>query len=106
MEEIVLAEKSIELIRKDFDLPDGALIAEDPWGQLFDQLKPIIKRMLDGDFNQLLIILYRIDVPENQVKEILEMANPSDLSDEITNAIIARQKQKVILRSKYSSENQ
>ncbi|MEP4533278.1 MAG: hypothetical protein ABJ004_09330 [Cyclobacteriaceae bacterium] len=106
MEEIVLAEKSIELIRKDFDLPDGELITEDPWGQLFDQLKPIIKGMLDSDFSQLLNTLYRIDVPENQVKGILETADPAKLSEEITNAIIARQKQKVILRAKYSSENQ
>ena len=105
MEEIVLAEKSVELIRKDFDLPESQLTAENPWGQLFDQLKPIVKGMLDVDFSQLLNTLYRIDVPENQVKEILEMADPSELSDEITRAIIARQKQKVILRSKYSSEN-
>jgi hypothetical protein len=98
------AEKSYQLIRKDFEIGDDFDASIDnPFDQLLSRLTQIIKHLLDQDFSQLLIILYRIDVPESKVKRMLEISPPEELASDIAQAIIERQLQKVELRMKYHS---
>lgn len=96
-----LAEESYLLIRKDFEIEADVLASDDPFDLLFDMLDKSVKQMLDQDFNNLLNVLYRIDVAETKVKEILNQTEPDLISKELTQLIIDRQKQKAIYRAIY-----
>ncbi|MFY0599105.1 MAG: hypothetical protein JXR03_05505 [Cyclobacteriaceae bacterium] len=98
MNESELALKSCELVGKDFEIE----ISEDTsFEKLFSELNRVVKYKLDHDFSGLINVLYRIDIQENKLKEILERSNPTQISSLLTQAIIERQKQKVISRAKY-----
>lgn len=103
MEEVLLIERSYELIRKDFGLegtdPDESIHFDFEW--LLRQLTLHVNYLLDHDFNKLMNALYRIDIGESQVNEILTQSKSGEIGKEIARAIIEREKQKVITRQKY-----
>ena len=57
----------IKIIAKDFDLPEN--ISED---QLRDVLIKAFTYLVEDDFSKLLQILYRADVDQYKLKELLE----------------------------------
>ncbi|RZK40139.1 MAG: hypothetical protein EOO90_16205 [Pedobacter sp.] len=87
----------ITIISKDFDLPENLTDS-----QLRDVLVKAFAYLVEDDFSKLLQILYRADVDQYKLKELLE--NNSDLpaADVIADAYIARQKAKVETWKKYS----
>ena len=92
-----------QLIIKDFslevnDLPDDISKID----ELKFALKKIVSYLLDSDMSRLLLALYRIDVSEIKVKQVLAEAEPSEIAESITNLIIDRELQKVETRLKYS----
>jgi len=104
MDEFRLVALSYQLIQKDFQLDtekDEEVITS------FEALKlhlvRIVKYLLDHDMNRLLTILYRIDVGEERVKQLLATSAPDLLAENLADAIIAREKVKVAFRLKYSS---
>ena len=103
MDEITLAQESLQLVRKDLGLTEELPLdqVDDPFERLLDFLEKRIKYMLDVDFAGLLNALYRIDLPEERVKALLELTPPQQLAHEIAKAIIERQKEKVITRRLY-----
>jgi len=105
MNESTLATKSYQLICKDFGLKEE-LIFEGGDNE-FDRLKKYLVRQvdyfLDHDLNKLLNALYRIDIPEKKVSEILHHSKQGEIALNMTHAIIEREKQKVITRLKYQS---
>lgn len=104
MNEQELAYKSFELIKRDFGLEEQFEAEEDkPFDRLHDVLTRIVKYLLDKDFSTLMTALYRIDVSEEKVKEILELSHPSQLASNLASAIILREKQKIETRIKYST---
>ena len=94
-----------QLIVKDFsledtDLPEGISQID----ELKAALKKIVSYLLDKDMSRLLMALYRIDVSETKVKQVLAVAEPEKIADSITDLIIARELQKVETRIKYSGQ--
>ena len=103
MDQGLLVKRSFELVKKDFGLEEEVNLEPDDhtfeWLEL--QLTRHINYLLDQDFNQLMNALYRIDIAESQIKEILSLASPGDIALNIARVIIEREKQKVITRQRY-----
>ena len=87
----------IKIIAKDFDLPEK--ISEE---QLRDVLIKTFTYLVEDDFPKLLQILYRADVDQYKLKELLENNSELSAAEVIADAYMARQKAKVETWKKYS----
>jgi paraquat-inducible protein B len=67
------------------------------------ELSNYINHLLNTDFEKVVSLLYRIDVDENKIKNLLE--NTTNSSFTIAQAIIERQLQKIKSRQKYRRDN-
>ena len=87
-------------ISKDFAGAGVALPTDlescDSFQALHVQLLPEIARLMQLDFEQLLSVLYRIDVPEQAVADA--SASGIALPESITTLIIHRELKKVLIR--------
>lgn len=103
MDEVTLADKSFQLIKKDFGLEEDLIFEgqENAFDRLEFFLTSQINHLLDSDFNRLLNALYRIDISERKVQEVLNQSPQGTIANKLANAIIEREKQKVITRLKY-----
>jgi len=91
---------SFAILTKNFELSfDAEVISEE---YLLQKLTQHINYLLDRDFQQLLNVLYRIDVNEHQFKNIITYSQPEDLAEDIAKLVFARVKQKAEIRLKYS----
>lgn len=72
---------------------------------LFEAVRQRVKYLLDHDMERLLHMLYRIDVRETLVKEILAVSDPEAVDSELAKAILDRLMQKIRLRAKYGTGN-
>lgn len=97
MKDIILA--SAAYFKKEFELPEIRENLNEE--QLIKLLSPIIKRMLDRDFERLLGLCYRIDLGEQKLKKILYESDPDSMAEELASALVARQIQKLEIRQKY-----
>ena len=101
-------QSGIALIKKDFQLTDDVLSLPDKESLQYEnvlmQMTKIVDHLLSTDFNGLINILYRIDVPEEKLKKALAK-NALQPSKTIAELIIQRELQKVALRKKYSAES-
>ena len=86
-----------KIISKDFDIPED--IKEE---HLRDVLVKTFEYLVDDDFPKLLQILYRADVDQYKLKELLENTEGKSTAEIIADAYIARQKAKVETWKKYS----
>lgn len=87
----------INIISKDFDIPDQ--LAEN---QLRVLLIDAFAYLIDNDFPQLIQILYKADVDQYKLKELLETVEGSSSAEVIADAYIARQMAKIETWKKYS----
>lgn len=62
-----------------------------------------IRDFLNGDMQGLLQILYRIDVEEEKVKEILALSDPDKIDSDLAAAVVDRILQKIAFRQKYGN---
>lgn len=103
MDEVTLVRQSYQLVRKDFGLEvemefeDG----DNGFDRLEDFLTNQVNYLLDHDLNRLLNAMYRIDIPEQKTKELLQSSTQGEIARNIARAIIEREKQKVFTRQKY-----
>jgi hypothetical protein len=95
-----LIKEAAHSLQKDFALPAiaEAFSEED----LVSLLTPLIKTMLDRDFEKLLQICYRVDLGEDKLKTILHKSDPETLAADLARALVARQIKKIEIRRKYS----
>lgn len=91
------------LIRKDFDLSDEELPITFELSELKSKLTHVVQHLIDRDMSRLLQSLYRIDVAEARVKQILSETEPDLIASQIAGTIIDRQLQKIETRKKYST---
>lgn len=96
--------QTVSLIKKDLSLdhdslPESIASIDD----LKELLIPVINYLLDRDMTRLLNALYRIDISENKVKQVLMVENPANIASKLAELIVQRELQKVITRRKYSS---
>ncbi|WP_436515488.1 hypothetical protein [Ekhidna sp. To15] len=103
MDEVTLAKQSYQLVRKDFGLEVEMEFekGENDFDRLEEWLTKQVNYLLDHDLNRLLNALYRIDIPEDRTKELLQGSKQGEIARNLALAIIEREKQKVITRQKY-----
>ena len=87
----------IKIINKDFDLPDE--LSE---SQLRETLVNAFAYLVDNDFPKLVQILYKADVDQYKLKELLENVAGKSSAEVIADAYIARQMAKIETWKKYS----
>jgi hypothetical protein len=92
------SQQLLQLISKHFDLPEN--ISEQ---HLRDVLVKTFEYLIEDDFQKLLQVLYRADVDQYKLKELLENTEGKSSAEIIADAYIDRQKAKVEMRKRYSS---
>ncbi len=98
---------TVEQIKKDFNL-FGLEVSfsgnqETAYEELTAQIKPYIESLLTNQYQRLLSLLYRIDLPEKTVAKII--LNPGDdMSLDLTDLILKRELQKVVIREHYKQQ--
>jgi hypothetical protein len=94
--------QTAEVLKKDFNLPEiKENFSEE---QLIEILTPVIKQMLDRDFERLIHICYRIDLGEYVLKRILHESAPDLMANDLAKALVKRQVQKIEIRIRYQNE--
>ncbi|MAE83869.1 MAG: hypothetical protein CMB80_14105 [Flammeovirgaceae bacterium] len=103
MEDDKIASVSLELIQKDFGLTNDFEFAGNQYEEeLIEYLIRVVQYLLDHDFEKLLNVMYRIDLPENRVKNVLTTSDPENLSRSLSELILDRERQKAKTRIQYS----
>ena len=102
-----LIEKVVNQIQKDFEWFSLDIIFSNnpnisPYQELFQQILPLVDEMLNEDYPKLLSILYRIDIDEEFINRKLKEISNADTDEVITDLIIKRELQKVIIKEIYS----
>lgn len=87
----------IKIINKDFDLPDE--LSE---SQLRETFVNAFAYLVDNDFPKLVQILYKADVDQYKLKELLENVEGKSSAEVIADAYIDRQMAKIETWKKYS----
>jgi len=87
----------LKIISKDFDIEEN--LSED---QLREVLIEAFAYLVDNDFPKLIQILYKADVDQYKLKELLETADGSSSAEVIADVYIARQMAKLETWKKYS----
>lgn len=103
-----LLEKVVEQIKKDFNWFNFEITftgeQESPYQELYIQILPLIDELLNDDYSKLMAMLYRIDLDEGFLNKKLKENHQADTDEVITDLILKRELQKVIIREAYSSK--
>lgn len=93
--------ESCKLINQHFDLQNQVLLPKDidSLEELKTALRKVISYLLDKEFERLLQIMYRIDVPEEKFNHAFQ--EKGNIAEKITDLVIERELQKVQTRIKY-----
>lgn len=94
-----LVRQSANLICKDFSL--DTFLDKSDYESLLIELTKAVTHFLDKDLNSLLNILYRIDINETEVRNILTTAPPEEMAKRLAEKILQREIQKVRTRQQY-----
>lgn len=86
-----------KMVGKDFELPEN--MSEE---HLRDVLIKAFEYLVEDDFPKLVQILYRADVDQDKLKQLLESAENTSAGQVIADAYLARQKAKLEIWNKYS----
>ncbi|MDF1671959.1 MAG: hypothetical protein P1U41_00505 [Vicingaceae bacterium] len=105
-----LLEKVVEQIQKDFNWFSLEIkFSNKPelsaYQELYQEILPLIDEMLNDDYIKLMGMLYRIDIDEEFLNRKLKETPNADTDEVITDLIIKRELQKVIIKQLYSSNN-
>lgn len=87
----------LKLVSKHFEVPEN--ISE---SHLHEVLIKTFEYLVDDDFPKLLQVLYRADVDQYKLKDLLENTEGKSTAEIIADAYIERQKAKVETWKKYS----
>lgn len=75
--------------------------AYNAYEELFDQIQPHIENLISSNRQKFMGILYRIDVSEEQLKKAVSENQSEPFSAIITDLVIKRELQKVVIRLQY-----
>jgi len=85
---------------------DNSVAVQDNDAATFRQrLAEYVNRLITGDFNKLIYILYRLDISEKKLKQLLVGQQQTDAGLLIANMIIERQLQKIQSRKQYRMQD-
>ncbi len=101
-----LLEKVVNQIKKDFDWFSFEIQftgkEESAYVELFQQILPLVDELINDDYPKLMALLYRIDIDDEMLDRKLKEYGQVDTHEVITDLIIKRELQKVIIREIYS----
>lgn len=101
-----LLEKVVTQLKKEFNWVSLEInfVGKDitPYQELYQQVLPLIDDLLNNDYIKLLSLLYRIDIDEDFLNKKLKENPHADTDEIITDLILKRVLQKVIIREMYS----
>jgi hypothetical protein len=69
------------------------------------KLMDLLNELINNDFEALIQLLYRIDVNEKKIRDLLNENDSKDAAPVIAELIIERQLQKIESRKNYRSKN-
>lgn len=99
-EKDILLETLVKEIDPQLSLPARKIIS---YQQILEWLAGYIRPLLDKNFDQLINILYRIDVPERKVTDMLNTHPDKDAAYMIASLILERTLQKIQTRQQFSN---
>ncbi len=103
-----LIQETADQIIKDFEMFELHVKfsgnAYNAYQELYDQVEPHINELIHGNQQKFLSILYRIDVSEQQIKIAVNDNNTEPFSSIVTDLIIKRELQKVVIRNYYKTK--
>ncbi len=74
-------------------------------GELLKLIEELVTELVNHDFERLLLMLYRLDVNEQKVKQAIDTAGPNNASRNIAELVLAREKEKAVSREQYKTDN-
>ena len=95
-----LNQDNIPLLNKELSLEFSEKLAMD---ELEQQLTDHINHLINTDFEKLIYYLYRIDVNESKMKQLLQQQGGENAAQLIARLIIDRQLQKIKSRAEHRS---
>ncbi|MCU0395722.1 MAG: hypothetical protein MUF29_07415 [Chitinophagaceae bacterium] len=72
----------------------------------YRQLKEAVNQLIQEDFDGLLQLLYRVDVSESRLRQMLQQLPGSDAAEIITNLLLERQLQKIKSRRDHAQRDE
>ncbi|MBP9212997.1 MAG: hypothetical protein KBF36_00450 [Chitinophagaceae bacterium] len=72
----------------------------------FEELAKTIENLINTDFEKLVFLLYRIDVSEQKINDLLQNTQAGNAGELIVQAIIERLAEKKASREKYKQEGE
>ena len=103
--EVDWVEETSKQLIKDFTMLGISIelkpFINDPYKGLFGMAKQIITQLFEKDHARFLDLLYRIDLPETELNNLIHTTSPPELYDKITELILRREFLKVVTRYKY-----
>ncbi len=103
-----LIKDTAEQIIKDFEMFGMEIKfsgnAYNAYEELFDQIAPHINKLISTNQQKFMGILYRIDLSDVQIKTAVNENSSESFSTIITDLIIKRELQKVVIRNHYKSK--
>ena len=93
----------IQLVNEEMaiDLPEKI-----SFNEIREQLSKYINDLIVNDFQKLVALLYRIDVSESRLKQLLLEENHEDAGKVIADLIIQRQLEKIKTRQQFKQPNE
>ena len=73
--------------------------------EMREKLRVAISLLIAGDFQQLVYVLYRVDVNERKLKYLLQENVGEDAAVIITDLVIERQMEKIKSRKEYTRQD-
>jgi len=103
-----LIKETAEQIIKDFEMFGMEIKfsgnAYNAYEELFDQIEPHINKLISTNQQKFMGILYRIDLSDVQLKKAVNENSSESFSTIITDLIIKRELQKVVIHNHYKSK--
>ncbi len=104
----LIKETANQLI-KDFDMFGMEIKfsgnAYNAYDELFEQIEPHINKFINSNQQKFLSILYRIDLSDDQIKKAVAENSSEPFSAIVSDLIIKRELQKVVIRNHYKNSN-
>lgn len=88
----------IQNLTKQLEIQLPQPISED---ELLQKLSEFINQLIKTDFEKLVFILYKADVSESKLKQLLQQNSYQDASPVIAKLIIEREREKIYSRSRF-----
>ncbi len=103
-----LIKDTADQIIKDFDMFGMEIKfsgnAYNAYEELFDQIEPHIDKLIGSNQKKFMGILYRIDLSDVQIKKAVNENLSEPFTSIITDLIIKRELQKVVIRNHYKTK--